>query len=127
MYENEVDAKIISGKWALQHHKARTVLRGFEEDVKDENVFASMTITASVRLLLSQGYTVFTADVKTAFVNAHMKDGDVKYAKTPRVTPETLDPSKGTVIWKLQENLSGLRSAPRRWIWSRPSGSAASF
>ena len=47
------DAKIISGKWVLQHHKARTVLRGFEEDVKDEDVFASTTMTASVRLLLS--------------------------------------------------------------------------
>ena len=30
------------------------VLRGFEEDVKDEDVFASTTMTASVRMLLSQ-------------------------------------------------------------------------
>ena len=29
--------------------------------------------------------------------------------------PETLDPIKGTVIWKLQKSLCGLRSAPRRW------------
>ena len=53
------------------------MLRGFEEDV-DEDVFASMRMTASVRMLLSQatdlrneGHTVFTADVKTAFLNAH--------------------------------------------------------
>ena len=56
----------------LKPHKARYVLRGFEEDVKDEDVFASTTMTASVTMLLSQatdlrneGYTVFTGDVKT--------------------------------------------------------------
>ena len=90
VYESEVDAKIISGKWVLKPHRARYVLRGFEEDVKDEDVFASTTMTASVRMPLSQatdfrneGYTVFTADLKTAFFNAHMKDGDVVYAKPP--------------------------------------------
>ena len=90
MYENEADAKIISGKWVLKPHKARYLLRGFEEDVKHEEVFAGTTMTASVRMLLSQatdlrseGYTVFTADVKTAFLNAHMNDGDVVYARPP--------------------------------------------
>ena len=46
-------------------------LRGVEEDVKDEDVFASTTMTASVRMLFSQatdlrneGYTGFPADVK---------------------------------------------------------------
>ena len=101
---------------------AETV-RGFEEDVKDEDVFASTTMTASVRMLLSQAtdlrneeYTVLTADVKTASLNAHMKDGDVVYAKPPpEWQPETLDPSKRTVTWKLQKSLCGLKSAPRRW------------
>ena len=91
--------------------------------MKDEDVFASTTMTASVRMPLSgatdfrnEGYTVFTADVKPAFLNAHMKDADVVYAKPPpEWQPETLDPSKGTVIWKLQKSLYGLRSAPRRW------------
>ena len=41
-----------------------------------------------------------------------------------RVAAGTLDPSKGTVVWKLQKSLYGLRSAPRRW--SRSSRSAAS-
>ena len=82
------------------------MLRAFEEDVKNEDVFASTTMTASVRLLLSQaidltneGNTIFTADVKTAFLNAHMEDCDVVYAKPPpEWQPETLDPNKGTVI-----------------------------
>ena len=38
MYGSEVDAKIINGKWVLKLHKARYVLRGFEEDVKDDTV-----------------------------------------------------------------------------------------
>ena len=75
----EADAKIISGNWVLKPHKVRYVLRGFEEDVKDEDVFASTSVTSSVRMLLSQatdfrneGYTVFTADVKTAFLDAEL-------------------------------------------------------
>ena len=38
VYESDADAKIFSGKWLLKPHKARYVLRGFEEDVKDEDV-----------------------------------------------------------------------------------------
>ena len=39
------------------------------------------------------------------------------YARPPpEWQPETLDPNKGTVIWKLQESLYGLRSPPRRWL-----------
>ena len=93
------------------------MLRAFEEDVKDEDVFASTTMTASVRLLLSQAIDLRNeADVNTPFIYAHMKDGDVGYARPPpEWQPETLDPKKGTVIWKLQESLHGLRSAPRRW------------
>ena len=123
LYESEADSKIISGWWVLKPHKARYLLRGFEKDVKDEDVFASTTMTASVRLLFSQAtdlrnerYTVFTADVETAFFNGHMKDGDVVYAKTPPEWQlETQDVCKGTVVWKLQKSLYGLRSAPRRW------------
>ena len=69
--------------------KARYVLRGFGEDVKDEDGFASTTVTASVRMLphatdlRSEGRTVRTADVKTAFFHAHMKDGDVVHARPP--------------------------------------------
>ena len=121
VYKNEADAKVFRGKWVLKPFKARYVLRGFEEDVKDEDVSASTTMTASVRMLLSQatdfrneGYTVFTSDVHTAFLNAQMKDGDVVYAKPPLEAAETQDPSKGTVIGNFRKVLMA-RSAPRRW------------
>ena len=39
-------------------------------------------MTASLRMLLSQATDLSTADVKTAFLNAHMKDGGVVSAKT---------------------------------------------
>ena len=42
---SEADAKIISGKWVLKPHEARCVPRSFEEDVKDEDGFASTTMT----------------------------------------------------------------------------------
>ena len=107
MYESGADAKIISGKWVLKPHKARYVVRGFEEDVKDEEGFASTTMTASVRMLLSQATDFrnegYMAAVKTAFLKAHMQDGDVVYAKPPREWQSgTLDPGKGTVNWKPQ-------------------------
>ena len=56
VYESEADAKIISGKWELKPHKARYVLRGFEEDVKDEDVFASTARTAAVRMFTLQSH-----------------------------------------------------------------------
>ena len=72
--------------------KARCLLRGVEEDVEDEDVVASTTLTASVRMLVAFAidrrnaqYTVFTADVKLVFFNANMKDGNLVYAKLPLV------------------------------------------
>ena len=74
----------MSAETAGRSHKARYVLRGFEEDVKNEDVFASTTLTASAPMLLSfaidqksEGYTVVTAIVKTAVFNANMRDGVV--------------------------------------------------
>ena len=105
--------------------------------MKDEDVFASTTMTASVKMPLSQatdlrneGYTLFTANVKTAFLNAHMKGGDVVHAKTAtRVAAVNTGSDKkksdlettGKSLWpeKRTEPLAGT-------CWSSSSGSAAS-
>ena len=47
MYESDTNAKVISGKWVLKPRKPRSVLRGFEDDVKDEDVVASTTMALS--------------------------------------------------------------------------------
>ena len=62
VYESETDANIISGKWVLKRHKARYVLRGFEEDVKDEDDFANISEDATFSQatdIRTEGYTVF--------------------------------------------------------------------
>ena len=68
------------------------MLRGGEEDVLDEDVSTSTTLTGSVRMLLAFAidrrgaqYTVFTTDVKPVFFNANMKDGNLVFAKLPLV------------------------------------------
>ena len=91
--------------------------------MKNEDVFASTTLTASVRMLLSfvidwksEGYTVFTADVrnKTAFLNSNMRERDVVRQPLPEWSSETLNSSVGTVVWKHKESHCGLRGAPKR-------------
>ena len=64
---------------------------------------------------------MFTAHVKTAFLNAHMKDGDVLYAKPPlKWQQETLDPSKKNN--DLETTEKSLRSEERTETLARPSG-----
>ena len=96
MYESEADAKTIGGNWVLKPHKARYVLRGFEEDVEDEDVFASTTRQhqcGCYSLKQQTSETKFTQC--TAFLNAHMKDGDVVYARPPpEWQPENRIPTK---------------------------------
>ena len=60
--------------------------------------------------------TVFTANVKTAFLNGNMKDGDVACATHPPAwSPAILESNVGTVVRKLEKSLYGLPSAPKRW------------
>ena len=72
VYEHDVEHTAISCECVLKLlgdvTKARYALRGFEEDVKDGDVFASTTLTASVRLPFamavdqrSEQHTAFTA------------------------------------------------------------------
>ena len=124
VHEHNVGRKVTSDKLVGDvSSKARYVLRGFEADMKDEDVFASTTLTASVRMLLAfaidrrnEQYTVFTADLKTTFFNASTKDRDVVYAEPPcGWSPETMASTGRGVAWELEKSVFALRSAPKRW------------
>ena len=94
----------ICAEWFRRRREGRRRFRQHDDDSISETD------------LRNESYTVFTADVKKVFLNAHMKDGDMVYARPPpQWQRETLDPSKGRVIWKLQKSHHGLRSARRRW------------
>ena len=59
---------------------------------------------------------MYTAAVKTAFLNGNMKDGDVACAThLPEWSLATLESNVGTVVRKLEKSLYGLPSAPKRW------------
>ena len=91
--------------------KARYELRALEEDVKNEGLFASATLTASLRMLpsfaivrKSEGYTVLTAC-----------GGRRRCVRRPSALADSCDSESnvGTVVWKLETRLYGLRSAPK--------------
>ena len=115
----------VRARWVLKRlgdvtSKAGYLLRGFEEDVRGERRFrqhhtGSISTTAALDRKNEQ-CAVFTADAKTAFFNANMRDGDVVYAiLSPEWRPVTQDSAVGTVVWKLQRSFDGQRSAPTRW------------
>ena len=83
-----------------------TIFRGFEEDVKHEDVCAGATHTATLRMLLalaidgkSEQCTTSTEDVTTSFFKVGMKERDVEHAKPlPEWRPETLDSTLGPAL-----------------------------
>ena len=123
MYECEADAMIISGKWVLKPHKARYVLRGFEGDVKDEDVFVrqhdddslseNCTLT-SKRPQKRRVHSVHCRHENRLPQRAHEGRRRCVRKTTTRVATGDTLLQQGTVIWKLQKSLYGLRSAPRR-------------
>ena len=114
MYESEADAKIMSGKWVLKPHKARSRA---ERDL--DVFFASTTMTASVRMVLSQAtdlisevYVSVHCRCENAFLNAHMKDGDVVFARPHRVaTGDTAHQQRHSDLETAEKN--SVRSAKR--------------
>ena len=60
--------------------------------------------------------TLFMGDIKGAFLNALMKDGEVVTAQPPpEWQPTQLKASFQRVVWRLHEALYGLRTSPKRW------------
>ena len=60
--------------------------------------------------------TLFLGDIKGAFMNALMKDGEVVIAQPPpEWQPTKLKASFQRVVWKLCKASYGLRTPPKRW------------
>ena len=59
-------------------------------------------------------HVVYTADVKTAFLNAEIGE-DIVCCQPPDEWTPTLPVTGEPVVWRLRKALYGLRSAPKRW------------
>ena len=124
-HQRKVGAETAQGTVRTERLRGRREGRRRFRQHDDDSLSEDATLTGN-RHLRSEGYTVFTADVETTFLNAHMKDSDVVCARPPpEWQPETLQPTKGTVIWKLRMACEAHRDVGKT-IWSRSSRSAAS-
>ena len=131
VYEHDVEHTAISCECVLKLlgdvTKARYAPRGFEEDVKDGDVIASTTLTASVRLPFAMAvdqrgeqHTAFTAHANTAFLSPSVEKCVVYAMPPPEWSPETGDSTVGTVVWKLEQSLFGLRRRSGGNTWRAP-------
>jgi len=121
---------VISTRWVLtikepasptdpSRHKARLVLRSFEDQWKDFVDSTSPTAArATLRLLLSAlasfGFFPRTVDVRTEFLQGLPPDRP--NAVFVRLSAQARSPPG--VVWRLQKCAYGLIDAPRRWYES---------
>jgi len=124
------DQHVISTRWVLTikepaisteppRHKARLVLRGFEDQWKDYVDSTSTTAArATLRLLLSAlasfDFVPRTVDVRTAFLQGFPLDRP----NPVFVRPPAQARSPPKVVWRLRKCAYGLMDAPRRWYES---------
>jgi len=121
---------ILSCKWVYRtkveadgsiRHKARLVVRGFEQ-VEHGETFAPVARLTTVRMLLAvsalKNWQVHHMDVTTAFLNPSIGDETI-YIRPPEGF-EWLDPdshSQGeSQVLRLRKALYGLKEAPRLWF-----------
>ncbi|KAL0543601.1 hypothetical protein IC582_018701 [Cucumis melo] len=100
----------------VEKYKARLVVKGYKQEygVDYEEMFAPMTRIETIRLILSlavqNGWKVYQMDVKSAFLNGHLKEeifvaqpfGYVKKGEEEK-------------MYKMKNALYGLKQAPRAW------------
>ena len=111
--------KIIKSRRVLRQKgdtvRARTVAKGYTEDVKhNDDIYASTPIFCALRLLLtmslSNTWIVRAGDISTAFLHAKAATDDLfMFPPTKSYNPED------QVVWKLNKAIYGLRSSPRAW------------
>jgi len=111
--------KILTSKIVLKYkeyekrYKARLVAHGFQQSDEDAgNTFAPVAKFTTFRILMAIACAldleISSSDVKTAFLNAHLSEP--LYMYPPRGIGEAPD-----TVWKLSQNLYGLKGAPRGW------------
>eukprot|EP00189_Rhodosorus_marinus_P005631 CAMPEP_0113967652 /NCGR_PEP_ID=MMETSP0011_2-20120614/9063_1 /TAXON_ID=101924 /ORGANISM="Rhodosorus marinus" /LENGTH=116 /DNA_ID=CAMNT_0000980587 /DNA_START=535 /DNA_END=881 /DNA_ORIENTATION=+ /assembly_acc=CAM_ASM_000156 len=105
-----------NGDGSVQRFKARRVARGFAQraGIDYEEVFAAMVDRSSVRALLTIAATedleVEQADVRTAYLNATLKEEVYMYQPKGLEEPGKLDH-----VCRLKQSLYGLKQAGREW------------
>src|SRR5680860_788669 len=134
MYENQVwtlvdlpnDRKAVENKWIFKRktdadgnftvYKARLVAKGFRQiqGVDYDETFSPVAMLKSVRIMLAiaayYDYEIWQMDVKTAFLNGHIKE------ELYMVQPEGfVDPKDANKVCKLQRSIYGLKQASRSW------------
>lgn len=120
----EIESKAISSRWVFRkktnpdgsiRFKARLVVRGFEQEVKEGEVtYAPVAKLGTYRMLLaasvSRNWRNEQLDVKTAFLNPDIEDEDI-YVRLPPGVPAEYGP-----ILRIEKALYGLRTSPIRWF-----------
>ena len=128
MYENQVwtlvdlpnDRKAVENKWIFKRktdadgnvtvYKARLVAKGFRQiqGVDYDETFSPVAMLKSVRIMLAiaayYDYEIWQMDVKTAFLNGHIKE------ELYMVQPEGfIDPKDANKVCKLRRSIYGLK------------------
>ena len=118
-YEEVTDCgqKTLSMRWVLTckdgKHKARLVVRGFEEKDLEIPVDSPTVGKGAMRLFISlaalENWILKTTDIKSAFLQGKALERDI-YVKPPKEskTPQNM-------IWKLKHGLYGLKDGARQF------------
>jgi hypothetical protein len=122
--------RAISTKWVFKlkesaegslRHKARLVIRGFEQrsGIDYDETFAPVAKFVTIRVLLAvaaaKDWEIHQMDVKTAFMNPRLKEE--VYMAFPEGYSEFCPESQGTSegVLRLLKTVNGLKQAPKAW------------
>lgn len=109
---------VLNTKWVYRVksndlHKARLVVKGYEQIDCQETIYAPVAKMATLRSLLamscSKGYEIHHLDVQTAFLNSPVK------SEIYVEQPEGCKIGSNDDVYRLKRSLYGLKESPRNW------------